>query len=264
MKAASRCFLFVCAFECEACAGQWDAPIATWTTQKMEKEFENISLAQYLAQSSKSILSTVGSTDRPNERTIDGKLCQCDNCFVTQKIYMRRSRTLIYCPLISLPALNRNYSNIWRAEERLAHKGRALPGVGQQKFHVQSPIEWTKMDYEIEWRDRHIWIGETFMHSMDAACLDFIYDLATYTHDGDDDDQVFRSLWIRFNKNKSKCNGLCQFLCVFGHIIHYIGDWGIGLRFERRNVFDYRLCANWKFVRDTRFDQNKWQHLSRR
>lgn len=57
-------------------------------------------------------------------RTIDGELCQCDNCLVTKELKIDKSTRTSICFTIdfSLPAIKRNYSNIWRVEERFTRQ----------------------------------------------------------------------------------------------------------------------------------------------
>lgn len=76
-----------------------------------------------------------------------------------------------------------------------------------------------KMNYEIEWRDRHIWIDGTYLCIQWTPRLDFIHDSAanahthTYATQARSTAKLIRSHSICLNKNKSKYNGLWVPVC---------------------------------------------------
>lgn len=107
------------------------------------------------------------------------------------------------------------------------------------EFHIQLNGE-NKMNYETEWRDRHVWFVEMFMHSMDAA--------TTADYSGHSE-----FVWTRTNRNITGY----EFLCVCD-IIYYCFFYGLHMNDEIKIRLSIRCKL--KFGWDTIWLNDKILH----
>lgn len=228
--------------------GQCDAPIATWTTQKMGKNFRISSARSHDAKWREEKERNIKSILSIDEQSMAN--CVSATIVLSQSEFKANGTHANLVPLISLFAAiysSRNYSNMCWVEEWLS-------------LHTSSDCQ----NFTSNWQSNGQNGLPNWMTRSARLCiqwtphLDFVYDLVdscAHTlddgdqHEVDDDDKIFRSQWIRVWTRTIRNITDCEFLCVSSRLLEFfiaiILFFMDSMADETKFVYRRLLRANW-------------------